>query len=303
MRISLIIVGRSRFDVEYNMDKMQSTQLQLAKKIADLFASLPQVEAIALAGSRGNGAGTMDSSSDIDLYVYTRGDIPLEARRAIVERTGGATRSNFNLNYWGAGDFWVNAPTGIEMDIIYFGTTWMEDQISRVVERHQASLGYTTCFWYTIRQSILFFDSQTWFANLQQQCSIAYPEALRQNIISYNHPVLRVIIASYAAQLQKAVKRRDLVSINHRLAVLFASYFDILFAVNRQLHPGEKRQVEFAINNCHILPADMEADIASVLSLTAADISELPSRVSGLLDRLDQMLEKEEIAHKVFGYK
>lgn len=275
------------------MDKMQSTQLQFAQQLAGFYASLPQVEAIALAGSRGKGMGTLDSASDIDLYVYTRDDIPLEARRTIVERTGGATQANFDLNYWGTGDSWVNALTGIEMDVMYFDAAWMESQISRVVEKHQASLGYTTCFWYTIQQSILFYDARAWLANLQQRCSIVYPETLRQNIIAYNHPVLRGIIPSYAAQIEKAVKRRDWVSINHRLAVLFASYFDILFAVNRQLHPGEKRQVEFAVNNCKILPLGMEAEMVSILLLSAAEISELPNRVAGLLDHLDQLLENE----------
>jgi len=273
------------------MKKIHTPQFQLAKQIASLFASLSQVEAIALAGSCGSGPGKIDPASDIDLYVYTRGDIPLDARRSIAERSGGFTQSNFGLNYWGAGDLWVNSPTGIEMDIMYFDAMWMEDQILRVVERNQASLGYTTCFWYTVRQSIPFYDSGTWFANLQKRCSIEYPETLRRNIIRYNHPVLRGIITSYAAQIEKAVKRNDLVSINHRLAALFASYFDIIFAANRQLHPGEKRQVEFAVNNCPALPTDLQADITSILLLTTSDISALPSRIAGLLDRLDQMLK------------
>ena len=267
--------------------------LQLAKQIADLFALLPQVEAIAMAGSRGSGATASDGASDIDLYVYTRGEIPLEDRISIVERTGGANRSSLNLNYWGPGDEWLNAPTGIEIDVVYFDTAWMEEQISRVVESHQASLGYTTCFWHTIHQSIVFFDPRNWLAKLQQRCQVEYPESLRQNIVTLNHPVLRNIIPSYAFQIEKAVKRRDLVSINHRLAALFASYFDILFAVNRKLHPGEKRMLEFAANNCNLIPVNMESDITSILLLNAEDISDMPVRVTRLLDHLDQMLENE----------
>jgi hypothetical protein len=273
--------------------------LQLARQIADLFALLPQVKAIALAGSRGSGIGTSDSASDIDLYVYTRGEIPLESRITIVERTGGASKSSLNLNYWGPGDEWLNVPTGIEVDIVYCDADWMEGEISRVVESHQASMGYTTCFWYTIYQSVVFFDPHGWLAKLQQRCQVEYPESLRQNIIALNYPVLRSIIPSYAFQVEKAAKRRDLVSINHRLAALLASYFDILFALNRQLHPGEKRMVEFAVNNCKLLPANMEVDIASILLLNAADISDLPTRVTRLLDRLDQVLETEGFGCKV----
>ena len=176
---------------------MTSSHLQLAKQIAALFADLPQVEAVALAGSRGGGAGSTDPASDIDLYVYTRGDIPLAERRAILERSGGATWESMDMTYWGLGDEWINAPTGIEVDLIYFDAAWMEEQIAGVVEKYRASLGYTTCFWYTVRNSIIYSDPHGWFAALQRRCQIEYPEALRQNIVALNYPVLRSIIPAF----------------------------------------------------------------------------------------------------------
>jgi len=272
---------------------MPTNHLELAQKTASLFARLPQVEAVAMGGSRGSGANFSDSASDIDLYIYTRGDIALEERRAIMENTGGAIEANLGLNYWGPGDEWFNAPTGIEVDVVFFEADWIEDQISRVVEKHQASLGYTTCFWHTVRHSIIFHDPRGWFTNLQQRCMLEYPEPLLQNIIALNHPVLGKIIPAYANQIEKAVKRRDLISINHRLAALFASYFDILLAVNRQLHPGEKRLIEFVKNNCSKLPANMEQEIASILLLSEPEIPELPARVTSLIKHLDQLLKME----------
>ena len=92
---------------------MPPTHLQLAKQTADLFAALPQVRAVALSGSRGSRSRSTDSASDIDLYVYTQYDIPLAERSSIMEKTGGASRANLDLNYWGPGDEWLNAPTGI----------------------------------------------------------------------------------------------------------------------------------------------------------------------------------------------
>jgi hypothetical protein len=275
------------------ISKMSSVHLQLADQIAALFAALSQVEAVALGGSRASGSSSTDPASDIDLYVYTHGDIPLAERRAIVERSGGASRASLDMTYWGLGDEWINAPTGIEVDLIYFKAGWMEEQISRVVERHQASLGYTTCFWYTVQNSIIFADPHGWFTALQQRCQIEYPEALRRNIVALNYPVLRTIIPAFGKQIEKAAKRGDLVSINHRTAALLASYFDILFAANRQLHPGEKRLIELARNRCPVLPADIETDLASILLLTAEDIADLPNRLARLLDHLDQMLIHE----------
>jgi hypothetical protein len=270
---------------------MDSIHLHLAKQIADLFAALPQVEAVALGGSRAGGAS--DAASDIDLYVYTQGAIPVETRRSIVDRSGGAAQASLDLNYWGPGDEWYHAPTGIEIDIVYFDAAWMQDQIDRVIDRHQASLGYTTCFWHTVRHSILLHDRRGWFSNLQEQCRAEYPEPLRHNIITLNRPVLRGVIPAYAHQLEKAVARRDLISINHRLAALFASYFDILFALNRQLHPGEKRLVELAVHHCAHLPTDMEQDITAILQAAATITVDLPALIDRLLDRLDALLEDE----------
>jgi hypothetical protein len=270
---------------------VHSPHLQLARRIGGLFAGLPNVQAVALGGSLVGGSDFADKESDIDLYVYSRGEIPLESRQLIVEQSGGATQTSLDLEYWGRGDEWLNASTGIEVDISYFDTVWMQDRVSRVVENHQANMGYSTCFWHTIRQSIAFSDPSGWFASLQQRCQVEYPEALRRNIIALNRPVLRAILPSYANQLAKAVKRHDLISINHCLSALFASYFDILFAMNRKLHPGEKRLVEFALKNCELLPSDMDANIA--LILTSADIRRLPERVDRLLNNLDQALEGE----------
>lgn len=162
-----------------------------------------------------------------------------------------------------------------------------------MIDKHLASLGYSTCFWHTMRHSIPLFDRQGWFAALKNRCQVDYPEALRRNIIAHNHPVLRSIIPSYASQIEKAVKRHDLVSINHRLAALFASYFDILFALNRQLHPGEKRLLTHALSSLSKLPEEMEVDITAVLKAAAVNIAALPDGVYRLLDRLDQALQDE----------
>lgn len=270
---------------------MSSTHATLARRLSEMFAELPQVEAIALAGSRSNQVA--DPASDIDLYVYTRSDIPLAARQSIVDRAGGATKADLGLTHWGPGDEWFDASSGIEVDIIYFDAAWMENQIHRVMREHQASLGYTTCFCHTVKQSRIFSDVRGWLAGLQSLCRQEYPEALRRNIIAFNHPILRRVIPSYANQLEKAVRRGDLISINHRLAGLLASYFDVIFALNRQLHPGEKRLMELALARCEKLPRDMASDIVNLLRLSAAGETHLLEQLTEFLNNLDQLLEQE----------
>jgi hypothetical protein len=275
---------------------MQTEHVALARRLAALFAPLPAVEAVALGGSRGAGGVRSDAASDIDLYVYTRGEIPLATRAGIVEAAGGATRADLGLGFWGPGDEWLNAATGIHVDAIYFGAAWMDEQVDRVLARHEASLGYSTCFWHTVRGSIVLEDPRGWFAALQERCRVDYPEELRRNIVALNHPVLRSVLPAYAGQLAKAAARGDLVSVNHRLAGLLASYFDIVFAVNRVPHPGEKRLIEAALGSCSRLPAGMAGDVTEILETATTDLAGLPGRVDRLLDRVDALLVAEGLA-------
>lgn len=268
------------------------TAQELIDRIATLFAAQPQVEAIALAGSRSSGQN--DPVSDIDLYVYTRGGISLAVRQALVAEMGQPARASLGETFWGEGDEWIDAATGLHIDCIYFDATWMEGQLRRVIDEHQASLGYSTCFWRTVQQSRLLYDRDGWFAGLQQYASAAYPEELRHNIISANHAVLRNAIPAYQHQIERAAGRADLVSLNHRVAGLLASYFDLLFALNRVLHPGEKRLIAFATAECALLPEEMTADVEAVL-ISASDPERIVGRVTVLLDHLDALLEQQGI--------
>jgi hypothetical protein len=218
--------------------------------------------------------------------------IPLSAREALVQGAK-ASRADLNLQFWDLGDEWFDAETGIEVDVIYWEPAWIEGQLDRLWCQYQASLGYSTCFWHTIRYSRALYDRNGWFQALQGKCQQPYPQALRDAIVAKNHPILRRVIPSYAHQIKKACQRRDRVSLNHRVAALLASYFDVLFAINRVLHPGEKRLVEWALNHCARLPADMARQVDSVLHATCSADGTLLVHVNALLDGLDDLLRAE----------
>jgi hypothetical protein len=248
------------------------------------------VEGIALAGSQA--AGTVDQDSDIDLYVYVTSVIPLADRIAVVERLG-AARSDLNLQFWDLGDEWYDERTGIEVDVIYWDTSWIEGQLDQVLVEHQANTGYSTCHWYTVRNSSILYDRSGWLHRLQEKSLVPYPEPLRRAIIAKNHPILRRVIPSYLHQIQKALRRNDLVSVNHRVAALLASYFDVLFALNRLPNPGEKQLLKAASERCAKIPREMVDQVEGVLRALPLADQRLLGRIEELVDGLDQLLVEE----------
>lgn len=254
-----------------------------------LFAELPQVEAITLGGS--SASGRADDLSDFDVYVCADATISLATRRDIVQQLGGASVDNLGHDYFGGGDEWRDA-AGTHFDLMYLGSGWLREQVERPLRRYQPSLGYSTAFAYTVSRAAILYDPDGAFAALQAVTLEPYPDALREAVVHYNHPLLRNTISSYWVQLEKATARGDLVSLNHRLAALLASYFDLIFAVNRTLHPGEKRLVEVALSVCSSLPEAFERDLTETLK-TAGEPELLLTEVTKLLDALDAWLELE----------
>jgi len=267
--------------------------LVLAQRLADLFQTYAQVEAVTLSGSRTSGTA-VDRRSDIDLYVHLEeGEFSLEDRRAIVEQLGGATRANLKLGYWGGGDVWFDAGSGVEVDVVYSSKRWTEEALDRVLRQHLPSGGYSTCAWHTVRTAHILFDRRGWFGQLQAWSDQPYPAELRRAIIEHNFPILREIIPSYRYNVEKSLPRRDLVFINNEVTWMLASYFDVLFAFNYVLHPGAKRLLEQAARLCPRLPSDMTLQVTELLRLSAAGDMGSVAAIDRLVDGLEGLLEED----------
>jgi hypothetical protein len=255
---------------------------ELASRLGGVYAALPMVEAVVLAGSRTS--GLRDQTSDIDLYVYSHEPIPIEERARVA---AGTRRAEIGNEFWEPGDEWVDDASGISADVMFRNTQWIEEQLDRVLKHHQASVGYSTCFWYNVLHSEILFDRSGWFAALQTRARVPYPEELRRAIIAKNYPILRRNMSSYIHQMELAIRRGDLVSLNHRTTALLASYFDVLFAVNRQPHPGEKRLVKYAEKLCSKRPADFKERIAELLA-------SLPRMDAAVIEKAERVVEGVE---------
>jgi hypothetical protein len=241
--------------------------LGLAQRLAEGLAACAGVDAVALVGSLA--AGGADGASDVDLHVYGDAPPPPEARAALA---GDALGLSLGGQAPGPGDEWIDPGTGVAVDLSFRTPDWIESELARVLVRHEASLGYSTTRWASLRAARPLFDRHGWFAELQARAAAPYPEPLREAIVRRNLAALSQGQGSLLRQLERAAARRDLVAVNHRLAAFLASAFDVLFAVNREPHPGGKRLLASARLRCKLLPPAFHDDVARLLAGAAEGV-------------------------------
>lgn len=255
----------------------------MVERLFEALAGLDAVEAIALGGSR---AGThCDEKSDYDVYLYVTKPIEEAARRAILSKYCGAME--IGNHFWEYEDN-CTLLGGVDIDILYRSLDDFARDVASVVEGYEARNGYTTCMWHNLRTCKIVYDRDGRLAAAKRRFDVAYPEPLRRNILERNMRLLTGSLPSYDAQIAKAVRRGDLVSVNHRTAAFMESYFDVIFALNRLTHPGEKRLAALCRAQCAVLPEDFEEN----LSRLYGDLFAHPECVSGDIGRMVAALER-----------
>lgn len=248
-----------------------------SRDLIERFASLPQVQAIAIGGSQASGMASR--GSDIDLYVFVTDRIDPAHRSAIArDLADNPTLVEIANPWWGDEDGY--AINGVWHDIVFFDLTWFRDEIERVTIRQESREGYSTCFVHTLTYLMLLYDREGQLQLLQDSVP-SYPEALAQRIITSNLAVAGRIHSSYRNQIARAVELRDPVSVNHRLAAFLACVFDVAFAHLRMWHPGEKRQLAYLRRQEEALPAGFIEAIENALTCQSGD---------GLMTAVDQVV-------------
>ena len=224
-------------------------------------AELDCVEAIALGGSR---AGKVyDEKSDYDVYVYVTDKVDESIRKKILAEH--CSYMEIGNHFWEYEDNCI-LNSGIDIDILYRNLDDFCKGIENVVIHCQPSNAYTTCMWHNLINCKIIYDRDGRLEAAKKRFDIPYPEELKKAIIERQIKLIDSAMPAYKIQIEKAVKRKDLISINHRVTEFFASYFDLLFALNERTHPGEKRLIELCKSNCSILPEDFEENIKMLLS-------------------------------------
>ncbi len=253
-------------------------------KIVESIKTHPDVIGIMLGGSRAN--ESHDSTSDYDVYVYTSKKIEEEDRRRLIHPY--VKYMEYSNEFWELEDDGILID-GTDIEFIYRNIDELDHTLTDIVFNHNAWSGYTTCFWDNLLNSKILYDKDNCLGQLVKKFNIAYPKELQENIIYKNSRLLMDYMPSFFYQLDKAVKRDDLVSVNHRLTELLASYFDIIFALNKTLHPGEKRLIE-KTKSLSILPKDYDNVIRGVLE-SSGEV--LLNRVREMIENLYDLLAQK----------
>lgn len=257
--------------------------------VEKLFAELsaiPQVEAIALGGSR---AGmNYDEKSDYDVYLYCTAPVETSLRRGILERH--CSYMELGNHFWEYEDNCV-LNNGIDIDILYRNLDDFAAGVAAVVEQHHAYNGYTTCMWHNLKNCKIIYDRDGRLQAVKERFVVPYPKALKENIIAKNIQLLSDAMPAYRLQIAKAVARQDLVSIAHRTAAFMESYFDIIWALNELPHPGEKRLVSLCRQQCAVLPSNFEDNINDLYAHLFTNLDKVEEDVERIVSELKKVLK------------
>jgi hypothetical protein len=211
------------------------------RPLFERFKTIPEVEAIVLGGSRGKQQG--DDLSDYDIYVYTTKPIDVETRKKIIGPA--VSLMEYNHQFFETEDDGI-LNNGIGIEFIYRNLADFESMMVRLFDG-QVNRGYSTCFLDNLLTTKIIYDPKGAYKHLQDTYRFQDKTKLYQKVIDQNIPLLYGTQPNYLDQIEKAVKRGDIVAINHRLTEYFSLFFDTLFAINHINHPGEKRMLDKAL--------------------------------------------------------
>jgi predicted nucleotidyltransferase len=249
------------------------------------FSFQDEIQAITIGGSVATGKA--DNKSDYDIYVFLERKLEKNVRREILTKY--CKTMEIENRYWEQEDN-VILFNGTYVDIIYRHLRSFINEIIDVAENSNARNGYTTCLWHNLMTSEIFFDRNNELKKAKDRFTIPFPKELKENIINRNMNLLTNTLVSYDKQIEKSIYRNDLINLNNRITAFLDSYFDIIFALNEQLHPGEKRIMEICIEKCKILPNDFEVNINQLFHSFGNDINQINKSIAQIIKELKSIL-------------
>ncbi len=152
------------------------------EKILKQYATSTDIEAIAIGGS--TTAKTSDTISDIDIYIFSKENIPIEARKNIIKPI--SSKYEIGCEYFGSGDEYFVDKLNKQLDVMYWNTEWFKDIVNNTWIKYYPQNGYTTCFLYTLKNFNIVYDKNNWLYNFKKIIDTPYPKTLKENIVKHS---------------------------------------------------------------------------------------------------------------------
>lgn len=239
-----------------------------AARIAEAIGTIPGVIAVSLGGSVGSGLA--DADSDLDFHVFWADPLASPAERtahlatiadagSLIVRPGTAS---WALEDWFAVD-------GRLVELIYVAWRDVEADVARAYAEGLSDEEFTTARLHNYAHGHALHDPSGALRAVQERLRHSYPEATRALLLNREPDRL----ATALKHLRTAQARRDLLFAQHRRYTLQSIFFNLLFALNRRYHPGEKRLLTHA-QSCPLKPADCAArwEYLALLPVDAMDV-------------------------------
>ncbi len=257
---------------------------QVVDRVVAVLVDMPHVVGVSLGGS--TGTGLADASSDLDLHVYWRPPLMTpEERASRLSQIGDVGSVRVDVRSWGLEDHVGVSGRLVELIYQHFDDLW-----GHVEQAYTSALqdeGYTTAQLHSVANGRLLYDPSGTLLALRKRLHTEFPEATRQHLLRYHPALLRM----YVNHIGRAQGRGDLLFVQHRRYTVQMLFFNLLFALNRIYHPGEKRLVQH-LQRCVLQPHDCTARWLHTTTLAAND-SALADALGQLVADLTTLIEQD----------
>jgi hypothetical protein len=257
--------------------------LQHARRVADAMAGLPGFVGMTLGGSVASGLA--DESSDIDLHVYWRAPLASAAQREErLRHVADQGSMTIGVTSWGLEDHLRVG--GQPIELVYVNLDDLRGEIERAYAEGLNGEGFVTAQFYYLDSGHVLCDPSGEMTMLQERLHASYPEPTRRLLLRDNPFLLQ----TYLEHLRKAQRRGDLLFVQHRRYSVQMVFFNLLFALNRRYHPGEKRLLIHG-ERCPVKPDDLAPRWEHVARM-AADDPALTKELERLIEDICALAEE-----------
>jgi predicted nucleotidyltransferase len=256
------------------MSDVNRWRVELAHRIATLYATNPDVEAILLTGGVARGSG--DAFSDVDIAVFWKRLPSSEERKQGQAAIGqllnmALTQSPLMIaarpdeittmlmeRVWLGGD----EATGFKIDITHMTVAGVQQLLNDLLEQHDTS----KLEWaYSLLHSIILYGetvAQSW----QQQLE-CYPDELAHKVV-WQHLTKLWLLPT----MELAFKRKHWHKFYEATLKLYDHILNIIYALNHQFNPGELDSFGLYSASFTIKPDNLDERLEQTFNLSPIDI-------------------------------